>query len=143
MKLVGSLLIACVIALQGGKSPAEQIVGAWHGTSLCVDKQVDRACHDEEALYVIDSAAGPRGPVRWVGDKIVNGVRENMAISRVTYDTTSGTWFWDLNNRVPGRFSFSVRGDSLVGDLREVASQRVVRRMALTRCSARVPQCPK
>jgi predicted GH43/DUF377 family glycosyl hydrolase len=125
------------------KSPAEAIVGAWHGTSLCADKQVDTACRDEEALYVIDSAAGPRGPVRWQGDRIVNGARELMGVLRFTYDSASGTWFSDLNTRVRARFTFAVRGDSLIGDLREVPSQRLVRRIAVGRCSPSVPQCPK
>lgn len=132
-----------LLALQASRAPADIIMGAWHGTSLCADKQVDRACHDEEVIYVIDSAAGPRGPVRWQADKIVNGARELMGISRFTYDSTAGTWFWDLNARGRARFTFAVRGDSLIGDLREVPSQRLVRRIAVGRCTATVPQCPK
>lgn len=136
-------VVGFVLLLQGGHAPADLILGAWHGTSLCVDKQVDQACHDEEALYVIDSAAGPRGPVRWQADKILNGVRVSMGISRLTYDSAAGNWSWEFQARLRGRFTLAVRGDSLVGDLREVASQRLVRRIALTRCSSRVPQCPK
>ena len=131
------------VAVWTPQAPANLVVGAWHGTSLCADKQVDRACNDEEALYVIDSAAGPRGPVRWQAEKIVNGAREIMGITSLTYDSTAGNWFWVFTARLPGRFTLAVRGDSLVGDLREVSSQRLVRRIALTRCTARVPQCPK
>jgi len=131
------------VAVWDPQSPAAAILGAWHGTSLCADKQVDVACHDEEVIYVIDSAAGPRGPVRWQADKIVNGVRENMGVSSLSYDSTSDTWFWDLNMRVRGRFTFRLRGDSLVGDLREGSSHRLVRRIAVGRCSARILQCPK
>ena len=135
--------VCLLLLLQGGRAPADAIVGAWHGTSLCADKQVDIACKDEEALYVIDSAAGPRGPVRWQAYKIVNGAPELMGVSRFTYDSTAGTWFWDLNARVRGRFTFSVRGDSLIGDLREGPSRRLVRRIAVGRCTPTVPQCPK
>ena len=143
MKLVASIALVAALIAQAATSPADLIVGAWHGTSLCVDKQTDRACHDEEALYVIDSAAGPRGPVRWQADKIVNGVRENMGVSTFRYDSTAGTWYWDITTRARERFTFAVRGDSLIGDLRELVSQRLIRRMALTRCSARIPQCPR
>lgn len=99
MKLVGSVALVAGLIVQTAKSPADLIVGAWHGTSRCVDKQVDRACHDEEALSVIDSAAGPRGPVRWVADKIVNGARENMGISMFSYDSATATWLWDITTR--------------------------------------------
>jgi len=120
------------------QTPAAAILGAWHGTSLCADTQVDRACHDEEVIYVIDSAAGPHGPVRWQADKIVNGVRELMGISTFTYDSAAKTWFWD-------RFTFAVGagGDSLIGDLRELPSHRLVRRVAVGRCTTRIPQCPR
>ena len=135
--------VAVAIWQPQAKTPAEAIVGAWHGTSLCADKQVDTACHDEEALYVIDSAAGPRGPVRWVADKIVNGVRENMGISRLTYDSAGGDWFWEFQARVRGRWTMAARGDSITGELREGPTHRLVRRIALARCDSRVPQCPK
>jgi predicted GH43/DUF377 family glycosyl hydrolase len=128
---------------QQPQSPATSIVGVWHGTSRCADTQVDVACRDEEALYVIDSAAGPRGPVRWQADKIVKGARESMGISPLTYDAAGRNWFWEFTARLRGRFTLAVRGDSLVGALRELPSQRLIRRIALVRCSARIPQCPK
>jgi predicted GH43/DUF377 family glycosyl hydrolase len=115
-------------------SPASRIVGMWHGTSLCVDKQMDRACHDEEVVYVVDSAAGPSGPVRLQANKIVNGVREDMGTLSLTYDSTGRTWSADLNNpRRPGRWTFEVRGDSIAGDLRELPTRRLVRRIAVGR----------
>ena len=140
-RAVWSVLV--LLALQGSRAPADLIVGAWHGTSLCADKRVDTACNDEEALYVIDSAAGPRGPVRWQADKIVNGERVNMGISRLTYDSAAANWSWEFQARLRGRFTLAVHGDSLVGDLREGPSRRLVRRIVLTRCSSRIPQCPK
>jgi predicted GH43/DUF377 family glycosyl hydrolase len=117
------------------RTPAAAMVGTWHGTSLCVDKQVDRACRDEEVLYEIDSAAGPRGPVRWQADKIVNGVRENMGVSRLTYDSTAQNWFFDMQTRFHGRWTVAVRGDSLLGELQELPAHRLVRRIAVGRVS--------
>ena len=116
-----------------GQSPSQAIVGTWHGTSLCVDKQVDRACHDEEVVYVVDSAAGPRGPVRWQADKIVNGARESMGVSRLTYDSTGQHWLVDITARFRGRWTLAVHGDSLVGDLSELPAHRLVRRIAVVR----------
>ena len=132
MKFV--IAAVCCWAIQAG-TPADRITGAWHGTSLCVDKQVDRACHDEEVIYVIDSAAGPRGPVRWQADKIVNGVRENMGVLRLTYDSTAQNWFFDMHTRYHGRWTVAVRGDSLLGDLQELPAHRLVRRIAAGRVS--------
>jgi beta-1,2-mannosidase len=121
------------VAVSDPQAPADRILGTWHGTSICVDKQVDRACHDEEVVYVIDSAAGPRGPVRWQADKIVNQVREPMGVSRLTYDSSGDNWFVDINTRFRGRWTLVVRGDSIVGDLSELPAHRLVRRIALQR----------
>jgi len=115
------------------QSPAQAIVGTWHGTSRCADTQVDRACHDEEVIYVIDSAAGPHGPVRWQADKFVNGARESMGVSRLTYDSTGQHWFVDITARFRGRWTLAVHGDSLVGDLSELPAHRLVRRIAVGR----------
>jgi len=116
-----------------GQSPAQAIVGTWHGTSTCVDKQVDRACKDEEVIYEIDSAAGPRGTVRISADKIVNGARDNMGVFRLTYDSTAGLWFADLKTRIRARWTFVPRGNLIVGDLSELPARRLVRRIAVRR----------
>jgi hypothetical protein len=126
-----------------GTAPAAAIVGVWHGTSLCTDKQVDRSCHDEEVVYVVDSAAGRMGPVRLQIDKIVNGAREYMGDSRLTYDSTAHIWFVELTTRMQMRWTFTVRGDSLLGEAREMPAQRLFRRIAVARCSPGVPACPK
>jgi hypothetical protein len=131
VRFIAAALIC--LAAQGATAPADRILGTWHGASICADKQVDRACHDEEVIYVIDSAAGPRGPVRWQADKIVNGVREPMGVLRLTYDSTSQHWFVDLNMRFRGRWTLAARGDSLVGDLSELPAHRLVRRIAVGR----------
>jgi hypothetical protein len=94
---------------------------------------VDRACKDEEVIYEIDAAAGPRGPVRISADKIVNGVRENMGAFTLSYDSSADQWFADLNARIRARWTFVARGDSIVGDLSELPGHRLVRRIAVRR----------
>ena len=121
------------VAVWDPQSPADRIVGTWHGTSICVDKQVDRACRDEEVVYVIDSTAGPRGPVRIQADKIVGGERQYMGTFRLTYDSTVDNWFAELTTRFPARWTFAVRGDSMLGDLSELPRHRRVRRVAVQR----------
>ena len=115
------------------QSPAQAILGTWHGTSICVDKQVDRACKDVEVIYEIDSAVGPRGPVRISADKIVNGARDNMGVFRLTYDSTADLWFADFNTRIRARWTFVPHGNSIVGDLSELPARRLVRRIAVRR----------
>jgi len=56
-----SFLLALLV-FQAPETPAARILGTWHGTSICVDREADRACGDEAVIYEIDSAAGPRGP---------------------------------------------------------------------------------
>ncbi len=121
------------VAIWDPQGPAARVVGTWHGESICVDKEVDRACKDEEVIYEIDSAAGPRGPVRISADKIVNGVRENMGVFRLSYDSSADQWFADLNTRIRARWTFVPRGNSIVGDLSELPAHRLVRRIAVWR----------
>jgi len=121
------------VAVWDPQGPADRIVGTWHGESTCVDKEVDRACKDEEVIYEIDSAAGPRGPVRISADKIVNGARENMGVFRLSYDSSADQWFADLNTRIRARWTFVPRGNSIVGDLSELPAHRLVRRIAVWR----------
>ncbi len=135
--------VCLLLLLQGSHAPADLIVGTWHGRSLCADKQVDRACHDEEVIYVVDSAAGPRGPVRLEADKIVNGVRESMGAFRLTYDSTAKIWFVDITMRTSMHWSFTLRGDSLLGEAREMPASRLFRRIAVGRCRPEVTGCPK
>lgn len=121
------------LLLQAPGTPAARILGTWRGTSTCVDKQTDRACTDEVVIYDVDSAAGPRGPVRMSADKVVDGVRQPMGVLRLQYDSTSRTWFADFTTRVPVRWRFEPRGDVLVGTLTEEPSARVIRRVTARR----------
>ena len=94
---------------------------------------MDRACSDEAVIYVVDSAAGSRGPVRMLADKVVGGVREPMGVLRLQYDSISHSWSEELAARFHGRWSFEPQGDVMVGSLTELPSGRRVRRVAVRR----------
>jgi hypothetical protein len=137
MKCWGAAVALALVVFQTPDQPAARILGTWHGTSTCVDRQVDRACGDEEVIYVIDSAAGPRGPVRMAADKLVNGVRQPMGELRLEYDAPSRTWSVDLDARFRARWSFRPQGEDLLGTLTELPGGRLVRRVTAHRVPAR------
>src|SRR4051812_31192266 len=96
--MCSGLAVATLLGFQRPKQPATLILGTWHGTSTCIDKKTDTSCHDEEVIYDVDSAGSPRGPVRMSADKVVNGVRDNMGVFTLAYDSTSHSWSADLKN---------------------------------------------
>ena len=128
-----ALLALALLALQAAGTPAAGILGTWRGTSVCVDRRADPACGDEEVVYVVDSAAGPRGPVRMRADKIVNGLRESMGALRLAYDSTTRSWSAELTLRLRVRWSFTPKDDQLAGTLVEVPSGRLIRRISARR----------
>jgi len=116
-------------------NPAAAILGVWRGTSLCVDKARDTACRDEQTIYTVDSAATPRGPVRMQADKIVNGQRLDMGTLELHLDSKSSAWSMTMNSRSgsANRWSFEAKGDSLIGTLVELPSNRLIRRVSARR----------
>ncbi|HMD01096.1 MAG TPA: hypothetical protein VKH37_13125 [Ferruginibacter sp.] len=64
------------------------IIGTWKGTSICQVK--DSPCHDEIAAYHIAKGDRP-GTYRVVGNKIVNGVEEEMGVLDFDFDATTNT----------------------------------------------------
>ena len=130
---VGAGLALALLLPQTPQTPVAAILGTWRGTSICVDRQVDRACQDEQVIYQLDSALGPRGPVRMSADKLVGGVRQPMGVLRLSYGPGTGNWSAELTARVHARWSFAVRGDVLEGTLVELPSGRLVRRATARR----------
>ena len=130
-------LVAAVAlwSVQVPRAPATTMSGTWHGTSTCVNQQIDQACRDEEVIYEVDSAAGPRGPVRMVADKMVGGVRQHMGALRLRYDSVAHSWWADLSTRFRARWNFTPTGDTLTGTLTELPSGRLVRRVSARRSS--------
>ena len=135
--LAGTVLTLAVLVCQTPDTPAASILGTWRGTSTCVDPQVDRACRNEEVIYEIDSAAGPRGPVRMRADKVVGGIRQLMGVLRLDYDFATKTWSAELTTRLHGRWSFTPQGAVMVGALTDLPSQRLVRRVNVHRSEER------
>lgn len=133
IKFTYASLALALLVFQAPETPAAGILGTWRGTSICVDRQADPACSDESVIYEVDSAAGPRGPVRMLADKVVNGVREPMGALRLQYDSTTRSWSAELTTRLHSRWSFEPQGDAMAGALRELPSERLVRRVMVRR----------
>jgi hypothetical protein len=109
------LAAACVLARDVSAQTsvtAANAVGVWRGTSLCTVQP--SACHDEIVVYRITRVSGS-DTLSLDARKIVNGQEEEMgvlaclagaSVARLTCTMPNGVW------------RFTIRGDSLVGDLR-------------------------
>lgn len=105
----------------GSASPSTTAIGTFRGTSTCLVRP--SPCHDEVVVYRIT-----RGPsadsVALDALKIVSGQEEDMGLlsCHVTSDAPQAA---DLACRIPhGVWTFHVRGDSLVGELRQLDNTR-------------------
>ena len=114
-------------------SQAAGLVGSWHGTSLCVDREHYPNCHDEEVIFdaVARGTAGDTVTVR--ADKIVQGHREFMVESDYVRGA-NGLWVGEFHNeRVQLRLTLRVSGDTLIGQIIDVPNKRIIRDQKLTR----------
>jgi hypothetical protein len=93
-------------------APSINPAGVWRGTSLCLVHP--SPCHDESVVYRI-TGVNATDSLSVDARKIVNGQEEEMGIlgcgfdapaRRVTCTMPQGVW------------RFTIRGDSLVGELR-------------------------
>ena len=87
-------------------------VGVWRGTSLCLVRP--SACHDEVVVYRI-SRANKSDSLTMDARKIVNAREEEMGILGCRLISQGAAFACTIPNAV---WRFSVRGDSLVGELR-------------------------
>ena len=115
--VIASLVVAdaCLSAhTAAAQAPAaaSNPVGVWRGTSLC--RVRPSPCHDEIVVYRI-TRVNASDSLSLDARKIVNGQEEEMGIlgcraagssSQVTCTMSNGVW------------RFTIRGDSLVGELR-------------------------
>jgi len=93
-------------------------VGVWRGTSLCTEHP--SPCHDEITVYRI-TRINDSDSLSVDARKIVNGEEDAMGI--LGCRVLSGTRFrCDISN---GVWSFEVRQDSLIGDMRRPDSTKV------------------
>jgi hypothetical protein len=125
MKLRTIIVIGFAVSLLARGASAQSItapsnpVGVWRGTSSCLIRP--SACHDETVVYRITHGSVPDS-LAMDGRKIVNGQEVEMGVlgcrvaqpgAQVVCVIPSGVW------------RFTVRGDSLVGELRSPDGTKV------------------
>ena len=94
-------------------------VGTWRGTSLCQVRP--SACHDESVVFRITRTTA-RDSLALDGRKIVNNAEVEMGVLGCRFDPPSAR----LTCPIPsGVWQFTIRGDSLVGELRLSDGTRV------------------
>jgi hypothetical protein len=91
-----------------GPNPA----GVWRGTSLCTVRP--SPCHDEVVVYYITRVNGSDS-LTLDARKIVNGQEDPMGVLGCHLDAPAAQITCTMRN---GVWHFTIRGDSLVGDLR-------------------------
>jgi hypothetical protein len=111
--------------------PAE-LIGTWHGTSVCTDRVAAPACHDEVVVYEFTAGEKP-GTVRWQADKIVDGERASMGDSQpMSYDPGKKCWAAELQTpRFHIVWCLVVEGAHLTGTGRLLPGKETVRKVDL------------
>ena len=114
MNLV-ALAVACLLAhgvSAQAQAPAPNPVGVWRGTSIC--RLRPSPCKDESVVYRI-TPVNASDSLSIDARKIVNGQEVEMGVIRCV----PGASVAQLKCAMPnGVWRFSIRGDSLVGELR-------------------------
>jgi hypothetical protein len=113
------LCIAFTIACAGNapasaqrSAPSINPTGVWRGTSLCLVHP--SPCHDENVVYRIPRV-NATDSLSLDARKIVNGQEEEMGVLGCGLDSGAGR----VSCTMPqGVWRFTIRGDSLVGELR-------------------------
>ena len=115
---------------QGG----DGIIGAWRGSSLCVDRKALPACNDEEVVYEIVAKPGQSDAVTVKADKIVDGKRVPMGALDFVRDAKDGSWATNIETpSVHALWRLAVGGTTMTGTMTLLPSNVVVRRMDLKR----------
>jgi hypothetical protein len=87
-------------------------VGVWRGVSLCLVRP--SPCNDEVVVYRI-ARVGAGDTLSLDARKIVNGREEEMGVLRCRLNASNAQLTCIMPN---GIWRFTVRGDSLIGELR-------------------------
>jgi hypothetical protein len=106
--IISSVLARHVTAQAAHPDP----VGTWRGTSLCQVRP--SACNDEIVVYRITRTTA-RDSLALDGRKIVNDAEVEMGVLGCRLDATSARLTCPIQS---GVWQFTIRGDSLVGELR-------------------------
>jgi hypothetical protein len=128
--LASSAMVALAAAPDG-----DAVLGVWHGTSLCTDREVAPACKDEQVRYTFTRLEGPApGRYHLAADKLVNGEYARMGDLDFAFDPAQATWTSEFQNaRFHGVWSLRLGSDGLEGTLVDVPTGKVVRRIAVRR----------
>lgn len=114
--VAATTLLASTAAAQAAGAPQDTSpIGTWRGTSICLVR--NSPCHDESTVYRITRAGGGDS-VAVDALKIVGGQEESMGVLAcgvTAPDMATVVVRCAMRN---GVWSFRVRGDSLVGELR-------------------------
>jgi hypothetical protein len=110
---VASLLVQAAGAQSPSQQPAATTpVGIWRGTSVCLVRA--SACNDEIVVYRI-APTKAADSLTIDARKIVRGEEQEMGVLTCHFTSPNGP----LTCALPqGSWQFSVRNDSLVGELR-------------------------
>jgi hypothetical protein len=116
-----------VAAPEGGSVRAPE--GVWRGASTCTDRQALPACHDEIVVYEFTAGAKP-GVVHWKADKVVDGQRQPMGESDLTYDAVDACWRAEIKSpRVQSVWWLTVDGSHMTGTARLLPGKQIVRKI--------------
>ena len=126
-------LMACLArGEEQGGGTAEEIVGTWSGSSVCVDRQAAPACNDEQVVYEINASPGKPNTVTARADKVVDGKRVSMGDLEFTLDAKNSSWTSALDTpQSHALWRLTVNGAMLSGSLTLLPSKAVVRRIDL------------
>jgi len=109
-------LVAIISSVLARPLPAQEArpdpVGTWRGTSLCQVRP--SACHDESVVFRITRTT-TRDSLALDGRKIVNAAEVEMGVLGCRFEAPSARLTCPMPN---GVWQFTIRGDSLVGELR-------------------------
>ena len=110
-----AFVVACVLARGGSAqaTPATQNpLGVWRGTSLC--RVHPSPCHDENVVYRI-TRVNASDTLSLDGRRIANGQEVEMGVLTCLSGASGAQITCTMPN---GVWRFTIRGDSLVGELR-------------------------
>ena len=114
--------------------PTSTLLGRWQGSSTCVEATWNAACNDEEVVYDFVLAANQTEQVTLHASRLASGAPQWMYDLDFAYDSTARLWSADFRNRRTSiRWTYRVKGDSLIGQVAELPSGRVARRVGAVR----------
>ena len=113
----------------------KNIIGLWHGHSICVDRNMDTACKDEEVVYECTGGVASFDSVRLKASKYIWRSLEPMGEIDLTYNPSVKNWTAEYHTRLKIRWSFTVRDSIMNGTLTELPSMRLIRTVQVTKFS--------